>query len=299
MNKNNSIKLETPEGSPSPDNKQNRIDKRCLKKTEVKSSWFPKNWFKRDRNKTTGNPDSVHYKVDPNKVVNRQPGIPERHYLDDPDFMHENIEEQPEIPERRYVDNISLATEVMPEIPSRTYLQDPEFAQGLQSGGNLPHTPLPGQVTEIYQPLIPPRRYEENYQEPSSEYQSITYDPKPIHLSNRETQLKDHSEGQYQAMTKREEASPYEPIPFGTSTESSLTKDNRLSMVDLANHSEGQYQALTKREEDSPYEPIPFGTSTKSSLTKDNRPSMVDLANHSEGQYQALTKREKASHLAL
>ena len=265
INKNNSIKLETPEGSPSPDNKQNRIDKRCQKKTEVKSSWFPKNWFKRDRNTSTGN--TVRYKVDPDKVVDQQPGIPERHYLDDPDFMQDNIEEQPEIPERRYVDTISLATELsedLPEIPSRTYLQDPEFNQELRSIENLPQTPLPGQDTEkIYQPLIPPRRYEENYQEPSSEYQSITFggaannDPmKPIHLPNKETQLKDHSEGQYQALTKREEASPYEPLTFGNATKSSLTKDNRPSMVDLANHSEGQYQALTKREEDSPYQPL-------------------------------------------
>ena len=140
------------------------------------------------------------------------PQLPHRHYIDDMDFMQEN----------RYIDTISLATELSedpPEIPPRTYLQDTKFNQELQTAGNLPQTPVPGQDTEkIYQPLIPPIRYEENYQEPSSEYQLLTFrgaannDPKSVHQSDKEPQLINHSEGQYQALTKREEESIYEPL---------------------------------------------------------------------------------------
>ena len=131
------------------------------------------------------------------------------------------IEEQQE---RCHIDNVSLATELsedVPEIPSRTYLQNPKCAQRLQSVGNLPQAPLPDQDTEkIYQPLIPPRRYEENYQEPSSEYQLITFrkvdsnDAKSIPQSDKELQLTNHSEGHYQALTKQEENSLYQPLTF-------------------------------------------------------------------------------------
>ena len=200
------------QASPSVDNEQHQIKERCQTKTEAKPSSFLKKWFKRGRNRSTGN----NYKVEVDKVVDQEPGIPERHYLDDMDFMQEN----------RYIDTISLETEtsdnepkIRPEIPPRTYLQDTNFDQELQTVGNLAQTPVPGQDTEkIYQPLIPPRRYEENYQEPSSEYQSLTFrgaannDPKSVHQSDKKPQLMNHSEGQYQALTKREEASVYEPL---------------------------------------------------------------------------------------
>ena len=202
------------------------------------------------------------------------------------------MEDQPDIPESRYVVSTSLATHLSEDVP--------KFKQGIRGvSNNSPQTPLPSQNTEkIYQPLIPPKSYKENYQEPSSEYQSLAFNKiannnqsKPTD-HDRPQKESHHSEGQYQELTKREEASPYQPLTFGVATNTEITsrrmkKGQPVIKASHHSNSERQYQALTKREEINPYQPLTFGAATNTGGEKHrkNDQSGTRTSNHSKGQY--------------
>ena len=268
------------------------------KPTDTSSTVLVKKQFKRSR--PPGVPKPVHSGVNrqPQSFqLKKQPIFPPRRYIDDPD----DTEDQPDIPERRYVDSTSLTTQLsegVPRVPSKTYQQNHKLMQGIRGDSNHPRQiAIPSQGMEkIYQPLIPPKSYKDNYQGPSSEYQSLTFDKvasndiKP-NDHEKELQLTNHSEGQYQALTKREEASPYEPLTFGTATYTEVVRSPRMQkdqpVIEPLNHSERQYQALTKREEVSPYEPLTFGTATNmegGKYGKDGQ-ARTTATNHSHRQH--------------
>ena len=72
--------------------------------------------------------------------------LPERKYLEDPDFVKElesNTEEAPTIPERNYMDDTQFVYDLnaelfpdIPELPSRCYLEDAEFLADLEDDGS-------------------------------------------------------------------------------------------------------------------------------------------------------------------
>ncbi len=109
------------------------------------------------------------------------PPIPTRRYLEDDDFMVGNFDGQPAIPSRTAImDQVSASPQRSadePAVPPRTHLLDNAFVQGLEafvaevSGKDAPDL---GDEDKIYQPLIPPRRYEENCQDDSGVYQALT-----------------------------------------------------------------------------------------------------------------------------
>ena len=102
---------------------------------------------------------------------------------------------------------------------------------------------------KIYQPLIPPRRYETACEEEESVYQGLTLnrskdsiDPSPS--TEGALQSVNDSEGHYQPLLKQAQPSEYETI--------TLHKNNSCSTMTTlrqANNSEGHYQPLMKREE--------------------------------------------------
>ncbi len=103
----------------------------------------------------------------------------------------------------------------------------------------------PGQQSseKIYQPLIPPKTYKE--QEVSA-YQNLAFETR-----DAGTDVANHSEGQYEPKTYKEqqEVSAYQDLAFET-------KD---AGTDVANNSEGQYEPIRKNDEDNQYEPLSFG----------------------------------------
>ena len=271
------------------------------KPTDTSSTVLVKKQFKCSRPPGVPKPGHSGVSREPQSFqLKKQPIFPPGQYIDDPD----DTEDQPDIPERRYVDSTSLTTQLsegVPRVPSKTYQQNHKLMQGIRGDSNHPRKiAIPSQEMEkIYQPLIPPKSYKDNYQGSSSEYQSLTFHkvasndikPNDHERSQKELQLTNHSEGQYQALTKRAEASPYEPLTFGTATNTEVVRSRQMQkdqpVIEPSNHSERQYQALTKREEVSPYQPLTFGTATNmegGKHTKDGQ-ARTTASNHSHRQY--------------
>ncbi len=140
------------------------------------------------------------------------PLVPTRRYLEDDDFMLENFDGQPAIPPRtsdmetEQVSVRSQKSDDEPAIPPRSYLLDNAFVQGLEalvaevSGKDEPDL---GDENKIYQPLIPPRRYEENCQDDSDVYQALTSNRRKgdstaeMAYQTKETQFATDSESHY------------------------------------------------------------------------------------------------------
>ncbi len=212
------------------------------------------------------------------------PPVPTRRYLEDDDFMLDNFDGQPAIPSRTTImktEQVSVRSQRSDDesaIPPRSYLLDNAFVQGL-GASDL------GDKDKIYQPLIPPRRYEENCQDDSDVYQALT--------SNRlkgdstaeikEIQFATDSESHYQPLVKRAEQSVYEMVVVGAS------KDENIETV--PNNSEGHYQPLMKREEPSDYQTISTCISRGQTLT--NSLVVESKSNSEEGHYQALVRKQE------
>ncbi len=88
-----------------------------------------------------------------------------------------------------------------------------------------------GDEDEIYQPLIPPRRYEENCQDDSDVYQALTSS-----RLKRGLQFATDSEIHYQPLVKRAEQSVYEMVVVGASKD-----DDNENIETVPNNSEGHY----------------------------------------------------------
>ena len=212
-----------------------------------------------------------------------------RCYLEDDQFMKESLQ-QPSVP-KRYIEETSMCTQgndEEPALPPRVYLNDEDFLQNLEKeayryGDSLDNNTVK-EEEKIYQPLIPPRRYDEGYEEEESVYQGLTLnrskdsiDPSPS--TEGALQPVNDSEGHYQPLLKQAEPSEYETI--------TLHKNNSCStMATLrqANNSEGHYQPLMMREETGHYQSLIF---------RGNSPTERGSGNNSEGHYQALVKQRE------
>ncbi len=135
-----------------------------------------------------------------------------------------------------------------PAVPPRTHLLDNAFVvQNLEafvaevSGKDVPDL---GDEDKIYQPLIPPRHYEESCQDDSGVYQALTSnrlksDFREVIILSEETQLAADSENHYQLLVKRAEQSVYEMVTVGGG------KDGENKNIEtVPNNSEGHYQPL-------------------------------------------------------
>ncbi len=227
------------------------------------------------------------------------PPIPTRRYLEDDDFMLENFDGQPAIPPRTTImktEQVSVRSQRSDDesaIPPRSYLLDNAFVQGLGafeaevSGKDEPD--LGGDEDKIYQPLIPPRRYEENCQDDSDVYQALTSNRRKGDSTAemvKEIQFSTDSESHYQPLVKRAERSVYEMVVIGASKD-----DENENIETVPNNSEGHYQPLMKREEPSDYQTISTCISRGQTLTS----SLVveSNINSEEGHYQALVRKQE------
>ncbi len=229
------------------------------------------------------------------------PPVPTRRYLEDDDFMLDNFDGQPAIPPRtsdmetEQVSVRSQRSDDEPAIPPRSYLLDNAFVQGLEafvaevSGKDEPDL---GDEDKIYQPLIPPRRYEQNSQDDSDVYQALTSNrlkrdsTAEMAYQTKETQFATDSESHYQPLVKRAEQSVYEMVVVGASKD-----DENENIETVPNNSEGHYQPLMKREEPSDYQTISTCISRGQTLTS----SLVveSNINSEEGHYQALVRKQE------
>ncbi|XP_064392920.1 tyrosine-protein phosphatase Lar-like isoform X2 [Halichondria panicea] len=207
------------------------------------------------------------------------PSIPTRRYLEDDDFMVENFDGQPAIPSRTAImDQVSVGSQRSddePAVPPRSYLLDNEFVQSLEV--RRKDEPDLEDEEKIYQPLIPPRRYEESCQDNSDVYQTLTSnrskgDSREMHFRLKRYNLRLI----LRTITKRAEQSVYEMVTVGAS------KDGE-NIETVPNNSEGHYQPLMKREEPSDYQPI-------STCISRGQTSFVmqSESTSEEGHYQAL-----------
>ena len=230
------------------------------------------------------------------------PPIPTRRYLEDDDFMVGNFDGQPAIPSRATImDQVNAGPQRSadePAVPPRMYLLDNVFVQGLEafvaevSGKDAPDL---GDEDKIYQPLIPPRRYEESCQDDSDVYQALTSnrsksDFREVTILSEETRFAADSENHYQPLVKRAEQSVYEMVTVGGG------KDGENKNIEtVPNNSEGHYQPLMKREEPSDYQPISTCISGRGQ-TLTSSFVMQSESNSEEGHYQPLMKREEPSN---
>ncbi len=230
------------------------------------------------------------------------PPIPTRRYLEDDDFMVGNFDGQPAIPSRTTImDQVNTGpqrSDDEPAVPPRTHLLDNAFVQGLEafvaevSGKDAPDL---GDEDKIYQPLIPPRRYEESCQDDSDVYQALTSnrsksDFREVTILSEETRFAADSENHYQPLVKRAEQSVYEMVTVGGS------KDGENKNIEtVPNNSEGHYQPLMKHEEPSDYQPISTCVSGRGQ-TLTSSFVMQSESNSEEGHYQPLMKREEPSN---
>ncbi len=146
-----------------------------------------------------------------------------------------------------------------------------------------------GDEDKIYQPLIPPRRYEENCQDDSDVYQALTSNRRKGDSTAemvKEIQFSTDSESHYQPLVKRTEQSVYEMVVVGASKD---VENENIETV--PNNSEGHYQPLMKREEPSDYQTISTCISRGQTLTS----SLVveSESNSEEGHYQALVRKQE------
>ena len=235
-----------------------------------------KNWFKREKAE---------------ECETELPPIPMRHYLEDDQFMRESLQ-QPSVP-KRHREETSTCTQgndEEPALPPRVNLNDEDCLQNLEKEADYHSDSLKDSTVQdkeeekIYQPLIPPRRYETGCEEEESVYQGLTLnrskdtiDPSPS--TEGALQPVNDSEGHYQPLLKQAQPSEYETI--------TLHKNNSCStMATLrqANNSEGHYQPLMKREETGHYQSL---------IVRGNGPTERAAGNNSEGHYQALVKQRE------
>ncbi len=202
--------------------------------------------------------------------------------------MVENFDGQPAIPSRTAImDQVSVGSQRSddePAVPPRSYLLDNEFVQSLEV--RRKDEPDLGDKEKIYQPLIPPRRYEESCQDNSDVYQTLTSnrskgDSREMAFQTKEIQFASDSENHYQPLVKRAEQSVYEMVTVGAS------KDGE-NIETVPNNSEGHYQPLMKREEPSDYQPI-------STCISRGQTSFVmqSESTSEEGHYQALVRKQE------
>ncbi len=203
--------------------------------------------------------------------------------------MEENFDGQPAIPPRINMELVSINSQTEHQESTATpqvKFMDESFVKGL----NQIVAKVTGEEEElkeekIYQPLIPPRRYEEGCEEKESVYQSLTVATKSQDNTDKkisnliQTPIDPSTESHYQPLTRRTEESVYERafIP---------NKENSVNIPPSSSNSENHYQPINdKRVEDSVYEKI----------TVQGREGYNDMqsVSKSESQYQPLLIREE------
>ncbi len=133
--------------------------------------------------------------------------------------MEENFDGQPAIPLRTNMELVSMSSNTdQEELPPQSYLINEAFVKGLDqfvakvTGGEEL------EEEKIYQPLIPPRRYEEGCEENESVYQPLTVNKsrddssEVIETETSLTTIAPPTESHYQPLTKRTEESLYEKV---------------------------------------------------------------------------------------
>lgn len=114
-------------------------------------------------------------------VAMEAPPVPARRYLEDACFMTKNFNGQPAVPPRTNTELQRMCSSMAPPTSPRAYLMDETFVKGLnQFVAKLTSEEVPNTEEKIYQPLIPPRYYEEGCEEKDSIYQVIEDKPKGL-----------------------------------------------------------------------------------------------------------------------
>lgn len=223
----------------------------------------------------------------PQKSVDLPP-IPLRQYLEDDQFMRKNFEGQPAIPSRS---NVAKTEPIITRKP----LLDEEFLRGLDNfaaklTSRADEVDL-GDDDKIYQPLIPPRRYEESNEVDSDVYQPLTLNRSIENSMETDNVLQNinDTESMYQSLVKPDQQSIYQPL-MAAGTSGSADTTGGVAGSAAANNSEGLYQPLTKRDKVSEYQPVVLrGCSIGS-----EEPSRTQSS--SEGLYQSLGRQQEENN---